>query len=68
MDERSFRSKLYVLEPIIQRLPEVSVPKRHIGFKEKLMWSGIALIIFLIMTQVPLYGMTAQAQNWFGSL
>ncbi|MBS3815251.1 MAG: preprotein translocase subunit SecY [Hadesarchaea archaeon] len=62
------RSKLYVLEPLVQRLPEISVPKRHIDFKEKLMWSGVALIIFLVMTQITLYGVTGQAQNWFGNL
>lgn len=62
------RSKLYVLEPVIRKLPEVEIPKRHISFKEKFIWSGLALIVFLIMTQIPLYGMTGPAQNWFGNL
>jgi preprotein translocase subunit SecY len=62
------RSKLYVLEPVVRKLPEVAVPKRHISFKEKFIWSGLALIVFLIMTQIPLYGMTGPAQNWFGNL
>lgn len=68
MSERSSRSKLYLLEPLVQKLPEVEVPKRHIRFKEKLMWTGIALIIFLVMSQIPLYGMTREALDLFGHL
>lgn len=51
------RSRLYALEPIVRKLPEVAVPKRHVSFKEKFIWTGIALIAFFIMTQIPLYGM-----------
>jgi preprotein translocase subunit SecY len=51
------RSKLYALEPLVRKLPEVSVPKRHISFKEKFIWTGIALIAFFMLTQVTLYGL-----------
>ena len=57
MEERVLRSKLYILEPLVRRLPEVTVPKRHVSFKEKFIWSGLALIVFLIMAEIPLYGM-----------
>ncbi|MEA1905257.1 MAG: preprotein translocase subunit SecY, partial [Candidatus Hadarchaeota archaeon] len=56
MEERVLRSKLYVLEPIVRKLPEVEVPKRHISFKEKFIWSGLALVVFLMMAQIMLYG------------
>jgi preprotein translocase subunit SecY len=56
LEERVLRSKLYVLEPIVRRLPEVEVPKRHISFKEKFIWSGLALIVFLVMAEITLYG------------
>lgn len=68
MDERPLKSKLYALEPLVRKLPEVRTPRRHIPFKEKLMWSGIALIIYLIMSQIQLLGMTGQAMNYFGQL
>lgn len=50
------RSKLYIFEPLVRKLPEVTVPKRHISFKEKFIWSGLALIVFLIMAEITLYG------------
>merc|ERR1712178_285858 len=39
-------------------LPEVSSPegKRKIPFKEKLLWTGITLFIYLVCSQIPLYG------------
>ncbi|MFH1836139.1 MAG: preprotein translocase subunit SecY [Methanobacteriota archaeon] len=40
---------LEFLRPAIKYLPEVSLPKRHIPFKEKLIWTGAALILFFIM-------------------
>lgn len=68
MAERPVRSKLYALEPLVRKLPEVRTPRRHIPFKEKLMWSGLALIIYLVMAQIPLYGMVGGAMNYFGQL
>ena len=64
------RSKLYALAPLIRRLPEVAVPKRHVSFKEKFMWTGIALIAFFVLTQVQLYGMAPGAGGvpFFGQL
>ncbi len=50
------KSSLYALEPLVRKLPEVAVPKRRISFKEKFMWTGIALIVFFVMAQIALYG------------
>ncbi|MEM2874944.1 MAG: preprotein translocase subunit SecY [Candidatus Hadarchaeales archaeon] len=64
------KSKLYVLEPIVRRMPEIAVPKRHVSFKEKFMWTGLTLIVFFIMTQVPLYGIPSgqRVGELFGQL
>jgi preprotein translocase subunit SecY len=64
------RSKLYALEPLVRKLPEVAVPKRHVSFKEKFMWTGIALIAFFVLTQVTLYGMVVDPERgpFFGQL
>ena len=51
------KSRLYVLEPLVDKLPEVEVPKRHISFRERFVWTGFALAIFLVMTQISLYGL-----------
>ena len=61
------RSKLYALEPLIRKIPEVAVPKRRVSFKEKFMWCAVALIAFFVMTQIPLYGI-AKGIPYFGML
>ena len=44
-------------KPLIRFLPEIKRPDRKVAFNEKLFWTGIALIMFFIMSEVPLYGM-----------
>ncbi len=69
MAEGPAKSSLYALEPLIRKFPEVRSPKRHVSFKEKLMWSGLAMIIYLIMTRITLYGIPSQeAGIYFGQL
>jgi len=48
---------LKTFEPIMKFIPEVRAPERKVRFNEKLMWTGIALIIYLVMCYVPLYGL-----------
>ena len=62
------KSRLYALQPIVRLLPEVEVPKRHISFKEKFMWCGLALVLFLVMCQVPLYGVGRPRESFLGEL
>ncbi len=40
---------LEFIRPIIKYLPEVKLPKRHIPFKEKLIWTATVLFLFFIM-------------------
>lgn len=54
------------LMPLFRFLPEVDIPKRHIPFKEKITWSAIVLIIYFLLGEVPLYGMTGSSQDLFG--
>jgi len=54
------------LMPLFRFLPEVEIPKRHVPFKEKVTWSAIILIIYYLLGEVPLYGMTQAAQDQFG--
>ncbi|MCJ7720657.1 MAG: preprotein translocase subunit SecY [Candidatus Hadarchaeum sp.] len=68
MEEKKPRSKLYVFEPLIHRLPEVAVPKRHVAFKERFLWTGVALVLFFIMVQIPLYGISGGGESFFGYL
>jgi protein transport protein SEC61 subunit alpha len=39
-------------------VPQVPKPKKKITLTEKFVWTGIALFAYLIMGQIPLYGVT----------
>ncbi len=43
-------------------LPQVPKPKKKISLSEKFVWTGIALFAYLIMGQIPLYGVTDDPQ------
>ena len=60
MAEGSFTS---IIRKIVFRvepyLPQVPKPKKKITLQTKLLWSGICLLIYMIMGQTPLFGATA---------
>jgi preprotein translocase SecY subunit len=37
-------------------IPEVRKPTRKISFTEKIFWTGLVMVIYLVMTEIPLYG------------
>jgi len=45
-----------VMGQIAKVLPEVRKPIRKPSMTERLIWTGIALGVFLVMTQIPLFG------------
>ena len=47
---------LSIFKPLSRFVPEVGKPLRKVSFNEKLFWTGIALTLYLIMTEIPLYG------------
>ncbi|UCE96215.1 MAG: preprotein translocase subunit SecY [Candidatus Bathyarchaeota archaeon] len=48
---------LGLFKPIARFLPEAKPAGRKVGFNEKLLWTALPLIIYLIMAEVPLYGL-----------
>src|SRR5215210_4430507 len=48
-----FRTIIKTLSPFI---PQVEKPKKKITLTNKLIWTGIAMLIYLVMGQVPLFG------------
>ena len=40
-------------------LPEVSPPERRVPLAQKLFWTGACLLVYLVCTQMPLYGIAA---------
>jgi len=53
------------LTPLFRILPEVRSPTRHISFKERITWSGIILIMYFVLSEIPLYGLPATIQDMF---
>ncbi|KAG5510469.1 hypothetical protein GH5_06669 [Leishmania sp. Ghana 2012 LV757] len=47
---------LMSLKPMLAVLPEIEKPRRVPGIKERIMWTAVALFVFLICCQVPVYG------------
>ncbi|MHA1819623.1 MAG: preprotein translocase subunit SecY [Promethearchaeota archaeon] len=51
---------LKFFEPMTRIMPEMKQPDREVSFKEKLLWTAVALILYLVMSQVPLYGVNVK--------
>ncbi len=49
---------LDLLERISSILPVIQKPERRISLRDKFIWTAIVLTIYLIMGQVPLYGVS----------
>ena len=48
---------------------EIKKPTRRVAFNEKLFWTAIVLIIFFILSEIPLYGLGKEgASDPFGAL
>jgi hypothetical protein len=60
-----FRNVVFAIE---RYFPEVERPKRHVPLKEKFMWTGIVLLLYFILAEIPLYGIPAQIQDYFATL
>jgi len=59
---------LSLFRPLARILPEIKVPERKVGFNEKIFWTALVLIVYLIMTEIPLYGIESAVQEQFGAL
>lgn len=55
---------LNFFKPIARFIPEVKAPERRVGFNEKLFWTAIALIIYLVMASdaCRLYGIQREEE------
>jgi preprotein translocase SecY subunit len=59
---------LSLFKPLARVLPEIKVPERKVGFNEKIFWTALVLIVYLVMSEIPLYGITGAVQERFGAL
>jgi len=47
---------LDLLRPVMAILPEVAKPTKTVKFQEKVLWTAVALFIYLVCCQIPVYG------------
>ncbi|KAI9719018.1 MAG: translocon subunit [Chrysothrix sp. TS-e1954] len=50
---------LDLVKPFAPLLPEISMPESKVAFNQKMVWTGFTLLIFLVMSQMPLYGIVS---------
>ncbi|MCI6994634.1 preprotein translocase subunit SecY [uncultured Methanobrevibacter sp.] len=61
-------SALEFLEPVFKVIPEVKSPVHREDFNEKLKWTALVLVLYFILTQIPLYGLAPGAIDSFAQL
>jgi len=52
---------LELFKPISRVIPEVKPPERKVSFQNRLIWTFLALLIYFIMSEIPLYGIPVTA-------
>ncbi|AEH23870.1 preprotein translocase subunit SecY [Pyrococcus yayanosii] len=56
------RDVVYALE---KWFPEVERPKKHVPLREKFVWTGLALLLYYVLSEIPLYGIPERIQDYF---
>ena len=59
------KSRLFALKPIIERWPAVTRPEGHVNFRTKIMWTLLCLVLYFILTNVMIFGLSAGAVDLF---
>lgn len=58
-----------LFKPIARFFPNIKAPERKVAFNEKVFWTAIALVIYFVMSQTPLFGLgKGQQQDPLGAL
>lgn len=53
------------LQPYFERIPSVERPKGHVSFKEKLSWTIAVLLLYFILANVPVFGLSPESIDIF---
>ncbi|MDI9619657.1 MAG: preprotein translocase subunit SecY [Candidatus Nezhaarchaeota archaeon] len=52
------------IEAAAKAVPKVQRPIRKVGFTERILWTAVVLTIFLVMGQIPLYGIPRESPSF----
>ena len=61
-------SSLDALTPIFKFLPEVKAPIHRQDFREKAKWTIVVLVLYYVLSLIPLYGLSSGAVDQFAQL
>jgi len=64
MNQQSF---FYAIEPFVRRLPSVERPTGHVHFKRKLSWTLAILLLYFILGNIPLFGLSKASIDIFSA-
>jgi preprotein translocase subunit SecY len=53
------------MEPLLASMPAVRSPEGHVHFKNKLLWTAGILILYFLLTNIPLFGLSPDSQDMF---
>jgi preprotein translocase SecY subunit len=59
---------LSLFKPIARAIPEIKAPERRVRFNEKIFWTALVLIIYLVMSEVHLFGIPATVEERLSAL
>lgn len=59
------KSRLFAFKPLIERWPAVLKPEGHVDFRTKLLWTITCLILYFVMTNVTIYGLSPRVIDLF---
>ena len=51
------------MKPFTPLIPEVQVPETKVPFQQRIIWTSVTLVIFLVMSQMPLYGIVSSGEQ-----
>jgi protein transport protein SEC61 subunit alpha len=54
---------LEIIRPFMGVLPEVAQPEKTVKFQDRVLWTAVALFIFLVCCQIPVYGIRASSSS-----
>ncbi len=53
------------IAPFLKRLPAVKRPEKHVHFRRKLMWTLAILVLYFILANISVFGLSKNSQDVF---
>jgi len=53
------------MEPLLAAMPAVRSPDGHVHFKNKLLWTLAILLLYFVLTNIPVFGLAPDSQDIF---